>query len=552
MRARDWVLHGSALAAILAFGAVAPAEAAARHKKPAHAHKEHMTTLASDVQALKDNLAAETAAREALQTQVQAASARADAAEAAASSARTELAAFQDAQIKTIPAQVAAEVKKDRPIDAFYVRGLKITPGGYLELAGIYRQHNLANDISTAFNTIPFPQIPQGHLQEYRFSARQSRIAALVEGKPTSDISLSAYGEIDFQAAAQTANSIESNSFNPRMRHLYGTIDWADSGWHFQAGHTWSLVNMDSKGITPRNEVIPIVIDGQYNVGFVWARQPGVRLTKDLLDKQLWISVSAENPQTTFFGTPPPGVIATINNGLGFYAGSTIALLPATQSVNHIPDFIVKVAGEHDIGGRHLHAELFGLARAFYERYTGVTNKDIWGGGVGAGLSFQVVPGLLDVQASGLWGNGIGRYGTGQLPDVTFADNGRIKPIHESIFLVGGILHATKALDVYTYFGQEEASRATYGTAFGYGNPNYLNTGCNIEGTAPTTCIGNTRILKEVSAGFWDTFYAGYWGQARFGLQYSYVERDAFSGVGGAPRTNENMIFTSFRFFPFQ
>ncbi|HEX4712203.1 MAG TPA: hypothetical protein VH222_17290, partial [Phenylobacterium sp.] len=324
MRARDWVLHGSALAAILAFCAAAPAEAAPPHKKPAHkaARKDHMAALASDVQALKDSLAAETAARQALQTQVQAASARAEAAEAAASSARSELAAFQDAQIKTIPAQVAAEVQKERPTDAFYMRGVKITPSGYIELAGIYRDHNLANDVGTAFNTIPFPQIPQGHMAEYRFSARQSRIAALVEGKPTSDITLSAYGEFDFLGAAQTANSNESNSYNPRIRQLYGAIDWADSGWHFLAGQAYSLAVLDSKGITPRNEVIPVTIDNQYNVGFVWTRQPGVRLTKDLLDKQLWISLSLENPQSTFSGTLPPGVIFTINNGLGFYAGA--------------------------------------------------------------------------------------------------------------------------------------------------------------------------------------------------------------------------------------
>ena len=557
MRARDWARHGSAVAAILAFGAAGLAEAAPVHKKPAHKvarppREDRVTTLASDVQALRDSLAAEAAARQALQTQVQAASARADAAEAAASSARSELAAFQDAQIKTIPAQVAAEVKKERPTDAFYVRGVKITPSGFFELAGIYREHNLANDISTAFNTIPFPITPQGHLAEYRFSARQSRIAALVEGKVASDITLSGYGEFDFQAAAQTANSNESNSYNPRIRQLYGTVDWADSGWHFLGGQTYSLVVLDSKGITPRNEVIPVTIDGQYTVGFTWTRQPIVRLTKDLLDKHLWISASAENPQTTFTGTVPPGVIVTINNGAGFFAGATNTLLPTTQSLNHVPDFVAKVAVEHDIGAHHLHAEVLGLARDFYQRFTGVTNKDVWGGGLGAGLTFQVIPGLFDVQASGLWGQGIGRYATGQLPDVTFAANGQIKPIHESVFLLGGVVHATKALDVWAYGGQERASRAAYGTSFGYGNPNFLNTGCEIEGSAPTTCIGNTRVLKEVSAGVWDTFYAGFWGQARVGLQYSYIERDAFGGIGGAPTTSENMVLTSFRYYPFQ
>jgi hypothetical protein len=554
MRARDWLLHGGALAAILAFGAAPRAQAAPHHKKPAHtathsAVDDRMAALAGEVQALKDNLAAETAARLTLQTQVQAASARADAAEAAARSARTELAAVRDEEIKTIPAQVAAEVKKDRPIDGIYVGGVKITPGGFLEAAGIYRDHNTANDISTALNTIPFPQTRQGHLAETLFTPRQTRLSALVEGKPNPDLTLAMYGEFDFQGAAQTSNSNETNSYIPRLRQLYGTIDWADSGWHFLAGQTFSLVTLDSKGITPRSEVLPLTIDGQYHVGFTWTRQPIVRLTKDLMDKHLWISVSAENPQTTFTGTVPAGVINTINNGQGFFAGATNTGVAATQSLNHIPDFVAKVAVEEDIGGHHLHAEVLGLARDFYERLATFSNKDVWGGGVGAGVTLQVLPGLFDLQASGLWGRGIGRYASGQLPDVTFSPDGRIQPIHESIILVGGVVHATKALDLWVYAGQERDDSAAYG-AIGYGNPLFVNTGCEIEGSA-LPCTGNTQTLKEISVGLWDKFYSGPWGQARFGLQYSHIERDAFAGVGGAPQARENMVFTSFRYYPF-
>jgi hypothetical protein len=553
MGLRTLLLGGGVISAILAFGTPSFAQAG-QHKKPAHrtaraASRDEMAAVADAVKALKADLATETAARLELQAQVQTATARADAAEAAAKQARTELAAAQAAEIKTIPSQVAAEVQKARPTDGIYVRGVKITPGGFVEAAGIYRDHNIANDISTAFNTIPFAQTRQGHLAEYRFTARQSRIAALVEGKPTSDITLSMYGEVDFQGAAQTANSNETNSYNPRLRQLYGTIDWPSAGWHFLGGQTYSLVTLDSKGITPRSEVLPVTIDGQYHVGFTWTRQPIVRVTKDLFDKHLWLSASAENPQTTFTGTVPAGVINTINNGQGFYAGATNTGVAATQSLNHVPDFVAKVAVEEDIAGHHLHAELLGLARDFYVRSPSFENQDTWGGGFGAGLSFQVIPGRLDVQATGLWGHGIGRYASGQLPDVTFAPDGRVKPIHESVVLLGSVFHATKALDVYVYAGQERANGAAYG-AIGYGNPIFVNTGCEIEGST-LPCTGNTQVLKELSGGFWDTFYSGSWGQARVGLQYSYVERDAFSGVGGAPSAHENMVFTSFRYYPF-
>jgi hypothetical protein len=559
MRVRT-LFGGVALGAILISLGASPAlaetthnEAAHKktHKAPAAASKDDMAALAGEVEALKQSLAAETAAREALQSQVQTAAARADAAEAEVRTAKAQLAEANDAAIKTIPGVVAEAVKKDeKPSDALYVKGLKISLSGFLEAAEVYRDHDTANDISTALNTIPFPQTRQGHLAEYRFTPRQSRVAALVEGKPNADVTMAMYGEFDFQGAAQSANSNETNSYNPRVRHFYGTIDWADSGWHFLTGQTFSLVTLDSKGITPRNEVTPLTIDGQYHVGFTWTRQPVVRLTKDLMDKHLWISVSAENPQTTFTGTVPAGVINTINNGQGFFAGATNTGVAATQSLNHVPDFVAKVAVEEDLGGHHVHGEVLGLARDFYVQDAAFSAKDTWTGAFGYGLAFQVVPGLLDVQASGLVGRGIGRYASGQLPDVTFSPDGRVQPIRENVYLLGAVLHATKDLDLWTYAGEERDERAAFGT-IGYGNPLFVNTGCEIEGSA-LPCTGNTRALRQYSAGFWEKFYSGPWGHAQVGLQYSHIEREAFSSVGGAPEARENMLYTSFRYYPFQ
>ena len=46
--------------------------------------------------------------------------------------------------------------------------------------------------------------------------------------------------------------------------------------------------------------------------------------------------------------------------------------------------------------------------------------------------------------------------------------------------------------------------------------------------------------------------YQGPIGNFQIGLQYSYTDRKAFSGVGGAPSTNINMGFISFRYYPYQ
>src|SRR6202008_888165 len=144
----------------------------------------------------------------------------------------------------------------------------------------------------------------------------------------------------------------ESNSYNPRIRNLYGTMDWDYSGWHLLVGQNWSLLTLNSKGISPRNEVPPPSIDAQYVPGFAWARQPQVRIVKDFADKQYWLALSLGNPQATFSGTAghqrPTGV--TVTNPVT--GNTTINGAPAvggafsgfnsvnTTSLNRVPDVI--------------------------------------------------------------------------------------------------------------------------------------------------------------------------------------------------------------------
>ena len=77
-------------------------------------------------------------------------------------------------------------------------------------------------------------------------------------------------------AAAQTANSNESNSFNPRVRQLYMTVDNDEFGAHLLAGQAWTLATMNLVGIVPRTENTPLVIDDQYVPGFT-PSQPKIR-----------------------------------------------------------------------------------------------------------------------------------------------------------------------------------------------------------------------------------------------------------------------------------
>ncbi|MGB6325317.1 MAG: hypothetical protein WBG11_05950, partial [Methylocella sp.] len=96
----------------------------------------------------------------------------------------------------------------------------------------------------------------------------------------------------------------------------------------------------------------------------------------------------------------------------------------------------------------------------------------------------------------------------------------------------------------------------TKGSApFGWGNPDFVNTGCDIEffgtGTGASACTGNTKLVRQITGGFWDDIYKGPFGRLAGGLQYSFTQKFGFAGVGGTPERNENMFFTSLRYYPF-
>jgi len=588
MQMKCSLLCGAAFGVLLAAGIGAAAQAAPKHHHHAAsadggATQEKIDSLTAAVSTLEQRLNDESAARQADEARAQAAEAKADTAEADAQATRAEM----QSQIQTIPSDVQTAVASIKPkTDKIYYKGITITPGGFIEAAGIYRSKNEDSDIASNFAKLPLGNNAVGHTQELRGTARQSRVSLLAQGNISDTTQAAFYVETDFLGAAQTANSNSTNSFNLRIRNVYATLDWNAPGWHLLAGQNWSLATMNTKGISPRNELTPPSIDAQYVPGFAFARQPQLRLTKDFDDKQVWLAVSAENAQTTFTGSLPASVVAltgatgsslTSSASAGSSASSGFTNIN-TFSLNHVPDVIGKIAFEPNIGGaRPVHLELFGLYRDYYDRINtgantlgyavGIGNSDVSGGGVGGGVTVNVVPKLLDVQGSFLTGTGIGRYGAAGLPDATLMPNGKIVPIPETMFLAGATLHATPALDVYVFGGQESETAKPFtagGSNYGYGNRNFSNAECLAElptGTsAPSglSCTGNVKSVDQITAGFWDKIYSGSYGYVRVGVQYSHTDLDTFSGknaagVAGslAPKVSDDMIFTSFRYYPF-
>jgi hypothetical protein len=437
---------------------------------------------------------------------------------------------------------------------------VSVSLGGFLATEGVSRSRSGTADIGSSYNAVPFSNQPTAHTSELRGSARQSRLSLLAQGDVDSDTHLAMYDEMDFLGGAQTANSNESNSFNLRIRNIYATIDWDSLGLELLAGQNWSLLTLNSKGITPRNEVPPATIDAQYVVGFNWARQPQIRIVKNW-NKEFWLAASVENPQTTFAANAGTAAGISVTNT---HTGGSLFNNTNSFSLNHIPDVIAKVAWEPMFGSSQpLHVEAFGIYRSFYNRVNlsagnalglpaDIHNSNTDGGGVGGSVAWSVIPKMLDLQVTAMTGSGIGRYGSAQLPDVTTRPDGTLAPVQETTFMGGATWHATPLLDFYAYGGQEQQQRKYFdiGTQhFGVGNPAQNLAGCLVEGGA---CSPNLQTVNQLTGGLWWRAYQGKFGSFRVGAQYSYIHLTAFGGAGGVkPTTDDNMIFTSLRYYPF-
>jgi hypothetical protein len=562
----------------------------------------------------------------------------------------SNLAASNAAVLKSTTAAEAQDKPpaEDKGPASIRFKGITLTPGGFIEAATVNRQHALSADINTPFNSIPFEGNSVGKLSEMNFTARQSRLSLLAEGK-IGTTKLTGYYEADWLGTGVTSNNRQSNSYVFRQRQLWGQAA-LENGLAFSGGAMWSLTTEDKKGIALRQENIPLVIDPQYIVGFTWQRAYGFRVTKTFSD-QVAAAISVEGPQTTIGGrgfstytnTSAIGAVTTDQNfffnapGAG---GGLYNFVDTTgYTVNKLPDFIAKLAVDPGFG----HYEVFGIFSDFRNRVypcavvgttaknfptpgtptvvacsvdgstapstLGAYNNSSFGGGLGLSARAPLFQKKLELGLKVVAGDGIGRFGSAQLADVTARPDGTLSLIKNLQYLASVEAHPSPRWDFYAYFGGEYNKRAAYtgyttvkitntpaipgcgavgqqpcaaaGTIQppypaltttsisttgigGYGSPYATNTGCTVElppaGTgAPSaggTCAGDTKYIFEATFGFWNKIYQGEKGRLQWGLQYSYFSRYGWSGSNGinsnpgiAPHAVDNMFWTSLRYY---
>jgi hypothetical protein len=536
--------------------------------------------------------------------------------------------------LRTTVATEQADAKKAEETGPSTIKykGINITPGGFIEAATVYRSRAESADINTTFTNIPYPGNALSKLSENNFSARQSRLTLLGE-TTVGSAKVTGYYEADFLGAGTTSNNRQTNSYVFRQRQIWGQAAF-ENGFTFTGGQMWTLATENKKGIQNRQEDLPMMIDPNYVVGFTWARQYAFRAVKDFGGK-LALGVSVEGPQSTIGGrgfslvtttTVGSASVATSGNTFINAPGQSGGLLnafdPTGYTVNKAPDVIFKAAIDPGWG----HYELLGILSTFRNRVypcgvvgtnttdtvpgtttltcspdptnpkptpssLGAFNDSRSGGGFGASILLPVFAKKVDVGIKGVAGDGIGRYGSAQLADLTFRPNGTQALIRTAHGLARVEFHVTPKLDVYAYAGGEYAWRAGYQgynsvtitktpaipatattpaigatttTSFklnqigGYGNTAANNSGCSTENPPANqltpsgggTCAGDIRLISEGTLGFWHKMYQGPKGGLRWGIQYSYVTKSGWSGASGiAPKAVDNMVWTSFRYY---
>ena len=565
------------------------------HRTRAAAAREHKPSVESQIEELKNEMQEQRGQIDSLKQQLSDRDSQLQQAQQAAQQAQQAAAAAQQAanseqqtlssntqavsslqtsvnDLKSSNTELVTSVKKQtdevkkavESPDAIHFKGITLSPtGSYLAAETVWRHGATGGDINTPFTSVPLDHSDNAQLSEFFGSGRQSRVAMKAVGK-TDHVVYTGYYEADFLSAGITSNNNQSNSYTLRQRQLWGDA-LVNGSWDFSGGTGWSLVTETTQGETRGTEVLPATIDAQYTAGFVWGRQYSFRVTKDFAHK-FWMGMSVENAETlnpAGSNLPTNLLIGSAGTGGGLYNST------ANYSFNYTPDFVGKLVFQP----KFAHVELFGIERNFRDRvYTSTTssagayNSSATGAGIGGGFRTgkKVVVGL-----KGLYGKGMGRYGSSTIADVTLRPDGEIDPLKAFSALSTLEFNPSGRLNIYFNYGGDYVYRH-YNGKEGYGSPLTNMSGCLVEpvaGTAavnggdgfspsnPANCGNQNKDVQEFTMGDWYYFYKGPKGGLRFGLQYARFQRDLWSGAGGTTnpgggaRGVDNMFWTSWRYY---
>lgn len=278
------------------------------------------------------------------------------------------------------PEQSLAERAEDRDANiadfivgtgyqTFRFKNIWLMPGGFVEGTFLGRSGNENADVGSTFRDMPIKGTANSRLSEFRGTARQSRLSVFARTAVTT-IQAAAYVESDFLGASNTADEVEANNWQPRLRQYWGLVHFPN-GFSFMIGQAWSLLTTHRHGLNPRAEFVPLTIDAQYVVGYNWARQFQARLTQRI-GNGMWLALSLENPETNTQGVTLPTGALGLSSSSNAQMPSSLIVTSETPGAHGIstdlaPDMIGKVVMEPGWG----HWEIKALGRFFRDRHDG-------------------------------------------------------------------------------------------------------------------------------------------------------------------------------------
>jgi hypothetical protein len=413
----------------------------------------------------------------------------------------------------------------------FDLGAVRVRPGGYFAVTGIYRSTNSGGNVGTNFATTPYEDRVEGNVSEARLTAQATRLSLRLDGPRRGLVPrMAGYFEMDFAGATPGTVAVTSSGVGPRLRHVFGDVTLTETT-SLAIGQAFTLMTpaRDQLSIWPSDYEISQAVDSNFVAGLVWGRLPQVRVTWRPSPRFNW-AVSAENPEQQVGGRVTWPACCGGDLNAQYNSGSEELKVP-----NLVPDFVTRVAFN---AGSRIHADVGGVLRVFRHTLSPYDRGDRQvGGGVSANTAVDL--GRTRVLLQGAWGSGMGRYIGGLVPDVIVRADGSISPIRSGSWVTGLEYGASPRVSLSGYFSGAYADQAVAldadGAYMGYGYAGAPNTHNRVIRQA--TGIVNWQMIRTPDRG-----------SVHLNAQASWLTRSPWSRGSGPDSADAFLFLTQVRY----
>lgn len=435
-------------------------------------------------------------------------------------------------------------VSPENPL-SIKIGSAELTPGGFVDLTGIFRSADVGSGLGTNFTILPYNNtLPLGRLSEFRFTGQGSRLSLKVDAQPGKSMGVTGYFESDFNGFEPANSNIGTKSDTFRLRLAF--VQVRHGKWELVAGQTWSLLTPTRQGLSPfpENVFTALRLDTSYLAGLVYMRQPSIRLVYHATS--WWaLAIALENPQQFV----PSSVVFPTDGSTNFFSqqfdNGSSSTSAASSVVNPTvpnlhPDIEVKTAIDWQVDGKLFHVDAGGAARTFKDFDNLVTpnaTRAITGGGGGFNTNLELAKNF-HVIANTFYGDGVGRYIGGLGPDVIVKPDGSLSAVHAGSAIGGFEWQTTPRFLVDGYYSGVYFWRNYRVTTSALGSACSVGTGADCVGFGyPGSANTNNRDYQEASVGFIPTIFSSpNFGKLQVVTQFSWVVRTPWYAAVANPK----------------